>query len=194
VAYFGGGAEVAYFAQTAEVYRLLGRPATPILHRAGFTFVERRAGRALERYGLHVTDFFGGLDAVVERVVDEHLGADTAREFERAESNVNRSLDELHEHLRTFDPTLADALNAGRRKILYQLEGLRTRFRRARMQRDRAAMRQLERAAASVFPEKALQERRLNVASLHARHGRYFLDWAYSAIDLSSVEHRIVYL
>ena len=62
------------------------------------------------------------------------------------------------------------------------------------MQRDRAAMRQLERAAATLYPEKSLQERHLNVASFHARHGRYFLDWAYSAIDLGSVDHRIVYL
>ena len=30
IAYYGGAAEIAYFAQTAEVYRLLGRPATPI--------------------------------------------------------------------------------------------------------------------------------------------------------------------
>ena len=194
VAYFGGAAEVAYFAQTAEVYRLLERPPTTILHRASFTFVERRTGRALERYGLRPTDFFGGLDPVVARVVDEHLGADTARAFDRAESNVHQSLDELREHLRGFDPTLADALSTGRRKIQHQLDGLRTRFRRAQMQRDRAAMRQLERAAATLYPEKSLQERHLNVASFHARHGRYFLDWAYSAIDLGSVDHRIVYL
>ncbi|HEV2763550.1 MAG TPA: bacillithiol biosynthesis cysteine-adding enzyme BshC [Pyrinomonadaceae bacterium] len=194
VAYFGGAAEVAYFAQTAEVYRLLSRPATTILHRASFTFVERRTGRALERYQLHLTDFFEGLDAVVARVVDEHLGADTARAFGDAEANIQRSLDGLQEHLRGFDPTLADALTTGRRKIQHQLDGLRTRFRRAQMQRDRAAMRQLERAAATLYPEESLQERHLNFASFHARHGRYFLDWAYSAIDLGSVDHRIVYL
>ncbi|MFN2416802.1 MAG: bacillithiol biosynthesis cysteine-adding enzyme BshC, partial [Pyrinomonadaceae bacterium] len=62
IAYFGGAAEVAYFAQTAESYRILGRPATPILHRASLTVVERRTGRTLERYGLRLEDFFGGLD------------------------------------------------------------------------------------------------------------------------------------
>jgi bacillithiol synthase len=96
--------------------------------------------------------------------------------------------------LRDFDPTLADALNGGRRKIEYQLEGLRTRFHRAQMQRDRTTLRQLERAATALYPEKSLQERHLNITSLVARHGRYFVEWIHDAIDLGSVEHQIVYL
>ncbi|HLL72041.1 MAG TPA: bacillithiol biosynthesis cysteine-adding enzyme BshC [Pyrinomonadaceae bacterium] len=194
IAYFGGAAEIAYFAQTAEVYRLLARPATPILHRASLTLVERRTGRTLERYGLHLADFFAGLDAVIARVVEEHLGAEQAQAFTRAEQSVNSALSELGANLRRFDPTLADALTHGTQKIEHQLAGLRTRFHRAQMARDRAAHRQLERAYASLYPEKTLQERHLNITSLIARHGRYCLDWIYDAIDLGSVEHQIVYL
>ncbi|MFN2595725.1 MAG: bacillithiol biosynthesis cysteine-adding enzyme BshC, partial [Pyrinomonadaceae bacterium] len=58
IAYYGGAAEIAYFAQTAEVYRVLSRPATPILHRASLTLIERRTGRTLERYDLRLADFF----------------------------------------------------------------------------------------------------------------------------------------
>jgi uncharacterized protein YllA (UPF0747 family) len=194
IAYFGGAAEIAYFAQSSEVYRLLERPATPVIHRASLTFVERRNARTLERYGLKLTDFFQGLDAVVARVVEQHLGAETARTLDRSEVKIKESLDELHEHLRGFDPTLADGLETGRRKIQHQLDGLRTRFHRAQMARDRAALRQLERAAASLYPENSLQERRLNITSLIARHGRYVIGWIYDAIDLGSTDHRIVYL
>ena len=194
VAYFGGAAEIAYFAQTAEVYRVLARPATPILHRASLTVVERRTGRTLERYGLSLPDFFGGLDHVIARVVEEHLGAEQARSFDRAEEIVHRALVELRENLRRFDPTLADALTGGMHKIEHHLSGLRARFHRAQMARDRAAHRQLERAYAALYPEKALQERHLNITSLLARHGRYCLDWIYDAIDLGTVDHQIVYL
>ena len=194
IAYFGGAAEIAYFAQTGEVYRLLGRPATPILHRASLTFVERRTGRTLERYNLQLADFFNGLDAVIARVVEEHLGAEQAQAFDRAEGSIEGALAELGANLRRFDPTLADALAHGTQKIEHQLAGLRTRFHRAQMARDRAAHRQLERAYAALYPEKALQERHLNITSLFARHGRYCLDWIYDAIDLGSVEHQIVYL
>jgi bacillithiol biosynthesis cysteine-adding enzyme BshC len=194
IVYFGGAAEIAYFAQTAESYRVLSRPATPILHRASLTIVERRTGRTLERYGLRLEDFFGGLDPVIARVVEGHLGADVARALDAADTRVHTALDELQATLAGFDPTLADALVGGRRKIAHQLEGLRARFHRAQMSRDRAVLRQLERAATALYPEKALQERHLNIASLLARHGLYALDWIYDAIDLGSVEHQIVYL
>jgi bacillithiol biosynthesis cysteine-adding enzyme BshC len=194
VAYFGGAAEIAYFAQTAEVYRVLDRPTTPILHRASMTIVERRTWRTLERYDLSLSDLFEGLDAVLARVVEEHLGAETAQRFDHAEASVNRELDALHEQLRSVDPTLSDALETGRRKINYQLEGLRTRFHRAQMSRDRAAHRQLERAFAGLYPEKTLQERHINITSLLARHGSYVINWIYDAINLGSSDHQIVYL
>jgi bacillithiol biosynthesis cysteine-adding enzyme BshC len=194
VAYYGGAAEIAYFAQTAEVYRVLARPATPILHRASLTLIERRTGRALERYDLSLADFFDGLDAVIARVVERHLGVEQARAFDHAGEKIDSALSELGETLRAFDPTLADALSHGSEKITHQLTGLRSRFHRAQMARDRAANRQLERAAALLYPEKSLQERHLNITSLLARHGLYCLDWIFSAIDIGSVDHQIVYL
>ena len=96
--------------------------------------------------------------------------------------------------LRDFDPTLADALTSGRRKIEYQLEGLRARFHRAQMSRDRSALRQIERAATALYPDKSLQERHLNVTSLLARHGPFVIEWLHDAIDLGTNEHQILYL
>ena len=194
VAYFGGAAEIAYFAQTAEVYRLLERPVTPILPRASMTIVESRTGNALERYDLELSDLFTGLENVLARVVEEHLGAETGQAFEHAEKTVNSELDQLRERLQQIDPTLANALETGRRKINYQLHGLRTRFHRAQLNRDDATSRQIERAFACLYPDKTLQERRLNITSLIARHGRYVVDWIYDAINLGSSDHQVVYL
>ncbi|HLM55319.1 MAG TPA: bacillithiol biosynthesis cysteine-adding enzyme BshC [Pyrinomonadaceae bacterium] len=194
VAYFGGAAEVAYFAQTAESYRVLGRPVTPIFHRASLTFVERRTGRTLERYQLRPEDFFQGLEPVIARVVEEHLGRDVAGALTETDEAIGGALDALRAKLSGFDPTLADALSNGRRKIEHQLEGLRTRFHRAQMARDEAILRQLERASVALHPEKSLQERHLGVASFLARHGRYFLDWAFSAIEPGTTDHLVVYL
>ena len=194
VVYFGGAAEVAYFAQTSEVYRLLERPTTPILHRASLTFVEPRTARTLRRYQLKLSDFFEGEETVMARVVERFLGAETAQSFDRTEAAVSSALAELHGHLQDFDPTLDAALANSERKIKYHLGRLRSRFHRAQLARNRAALRQLERAFASLYPEKALQERHLNITSLVARHGLYITDWIYNAIDISSSEHQIVYL
>jgi bacillithiol biosynthesis cysteine-adding enzyme BshC len=194
IAYYGGAAEIAYFAQTSEVYRLLDRPVTPILHRASVTLVERHTWRTLERYGVTLKDFFGGYDQVVAAIVSRHLGKDTSAAFDHTTETFNAELDTLQEKLRQVDPTLADALDKGRRKINYQIDGLRTRFQRAQISRDEALQRQLERAFDLLYPEKNLQERRLNMTSLLARHGRYVIDWIFDAIELGSNEHEIVYL
>lgn len=194
IAYYGGAAEIAYFAQTAEVYRLLERPATPILLRSGLTMIERHTGRVLERYGLTLVDFFDGLEPVITRVVEEHLGAGTAKRFAATEESVNHELDRLRDELKTIDPTLASALDTGRKKIQYQLDGLRTRFVRAQMARDEAAHRQLQRAFDQLYPNKNLQERHINVTSLLSRHGTYVIEWIFNAINIGSNEHQIVYL
>jgi bacillithiol biosynthesis cysteine-adding enzyme BshC len=194
IAYYGGAAEIAYFAQTAEVYRVLERPATPILPRSSLTMIERHAGRVLERYGLSLADFFEGHESVIKRVVEEHLGADTAKLFANAEENVNHELDRLRQDLEAIDPTLASALETGRKKINYQLDGLRTRFVRAQMTRDEAAHRQLQRVFDQLYPNKDLQERHINITSLLARHGTYVIEWIFNAINIGSVEHQIVKL
>jgi bacillithiol biosynthesis cysteine-adding enzyme BshC len=194
LAYYGGAAEIAYFAQTAEVYRVLERPATPILPRSSLTMIERHTGRVMEKYGLRLTDFFEGLEPVMKRVVEEHLSADTAKLFASTEHNINHELDRLRRELESVDPTLASALDTGRKKISYQLDGLRTRFVRAQMNRDEAAHRQLQRAFDQLYPNKDLQERHINITSLLARHGTYVIEWIYNAINLGSTEHQIVYL
>jgi len=82
----------------------------------------------------------------------------------------------------------------GRRKINYQLEGLRTRFHRAQMTRDEAAHRQLQRAFDQLYPNKRC--RNATSTSHHCWHGMVvtFVDWIYNAINIGSNEHQVVYL
>ncbi|HKV33780.1 MAG TPA: bacillithiol biosynthesis BshC, partial [Pyrinomonadaceae bacterium] len=166
----------------------------PILPRSSLTMIERHTGRVLERYELTLADFFEGLEPVITRVVEEHLGAGTAKRFANTEESINSELDRLRDELKSVDPTLASALDTGRKKIQYQLDGLRTRFVRAQMARDEAAHRQLQRAADQLYPNKDLQERHINITSLLSRHGTYVIEWIFNAINLGSNDHQIVKL
>ena len=194
IAYYGGSAEIAYFAQTSEVYRILDRPATPILARASLTCVEKHTWRSLDRYNVKLQDFFAGPDHVMASVVTRYLGKETSAAFERTTETFKRELDDLQNQLRQADPTLADALDKGRRKINYQIEGLHSRFNRSEVARDEAVKRQLEHAFDLLYPKKALQERHINITSFVARHGLYFVDWIFDAIELESKDHSVVYL
>ncbi len=66
LAYTGGSAEVAYFAQVAVVYeKLLGR-VTPIIPRFSATVAEAKPKGLLERYGLRLPDLFHGPETLRE--------------------------------------------------------------------------------------------------------------------------------
>lgn len=194
VCYFGGAAEVAYFAQSAEVYRILERPTTTILHRQSFTITESKHAGTLEKYGLELKDLFAGSEAVSAKIVEKYLNPATADFFVRAEANINEELNRLSESLMDFDPTLAENLENRRRKIVYHVESLRRKFHAAQMEREEIAARRLKNAFNALLPNKQLQERSVNVVTFVNLYGLYFIDWIYEAIKLDEKEHRIIYL
>lgn len=194
VCYFGGAAEVAYFAQSSEVYRILKRPVTTIFHRQSFTIIEPKHAKTLKRYDLSLKDLFKGVEAILPQIVEKYLDTETARAFVEAEEKINAELNFLQQSLMIFDPTLAENLTNRRRKIVYHLENLRGKFHRARMRRDKVVARRIETALNAIVPNKHLQERSINVASFVNLYGLNLIDWIYDAIDLDDKQHRIIYL
>ncbi|HEY0457649.1 MAG TPA: bacillithiol biosynthesis cysteine-adding enzyme BshC [Pyrinomonadaceae bacterium] len=192
--YFGGGAEIAYFAQNSTVYEVLQRPATPILHRQSFTVIEARHRRTLRKYDLSFTDLFDGFESILPGIVEKYLTPETARVFAEAEEIINTQLNRLDQTLALSEPGLAENLARRRRKILYHIGALRTKFHYAQIRRDATVNRRIETALAALLPHKALQERTLNVLTFLNAHGLYFIDWIYAAIDLDDKAHRIIYL
>lgn len=194
VTYFGGAAEIAYFAQSAEVYRILNRPVTPILHRASFTLVEPKHAKTLDRYGLELKDLFGGVENLLPHLVEKYLNRETAEIFSEVEEKINAELNLLERNLAETEPTLADNLARRRRKIIYHINALKNKFHHAEMRKDAVLERRIETAVTSLAPHKHLQERTLNVASFLNGYGLNLIDWIYAAIDLDDREHRILYL
>jgi len=194
ICYFGGGAEIAYFAQNSVIYEVLGRPATPILHRQSFTVVEAKHARTLRKYDLEFTDLFSGFESVLPQIVEKYLNRETSGVFAEVEELISTQLNRLERTLSSGEPTLAENLATRRRKILYHIGALRTKFHHAQIRKDETIQRQIESAFTALLPQNALQERTLNVLTFLNAHGLYFIDWIYEAIDLDDKAHRIIYL
>lgn len=194
VCYFGGAAEIAYFAQSAEVYRILQRPVTTIFHRQSFTIVERKHAKTLAKYDLQLKDLFAGAQNILPAIVEKHLNREMGELFADVEEKINAELNRLDRSLTAFEPTLAANLVTRRRKIIYHVANLRNKFHQAQMRKDAVVMRRLETAFSALLPNKNLQERSLNITSLINSHGVFLLDWIYAAIDLDDKKHRIIYL
>ncbi len=194
VAYIGGPAEIAYFAQLRPVYTVLGRVEPVVLPRASLTLIEKRHAKLLSKYGLHFTDLFAGLHEVMVKVVEHGVDANTAAAFEETEKVFTEQLEKLRALLTSVDPTLAEALKGGREKILYQLSNLRTRFVHNRTKRDETTRQQIERAFTLLYPNKNLQEREINAAYFLARYGYELIDRLYEEVEVGFSHHKLVYL
>ncbi len=194
LAYIGGPAEIAYFAQIRSAYKVLGRLEPLILPRASMTLAERRIVKTLDKHELEFKDLFPGQDAVMERVFSKGLYNATDGVFEESERVIGDQLDKLVASLSAVEPTLADALKGGREKIRYQLTNLRTRFVHNRAKHDETTNQQIERLFAVLFPNRNLQEREINVTYFLTRYGYGLIERLLEEIDLDSPDHKLVSL
>ncbi len=193
ICYFGGGAEIAYFAQNSEVYRSLERPVTPVLHRQSFTIVERKHARTLEKYGLEFSDLFRGEAELIPAIVDGFIDPATSKLFADSEEKINTELNRLDQALSAIDVTLAENLATRRRKIIYHIAALRKKYQFRRVEIDEIIDRRVRDAFVALLPNGHLQERTLNVVSFLDRFGPSFIDIVYDSIDLDDSGHRVIY-
>jgi bacillithiol biosynthesis cysteine-adding enzyme BshC len=192
LAYIGGPAEIAYFAQLRPNYGLLNRVDPVALPRASFTLIEKRHAKTMSKYGIKFTDLFAGFEEVMKMVVEHGLDQNTATVFDETEKVFDDQLDKLNASLTAVDSTLADALKGGREKILYQLHNLRTRFVHNRGKRDETTRQQIERLFAALYPNKNLQEREINVFYFLARYGYELIDRIYDEVEVGLRDHKLV--
>lgn len=194
VAYIGGPAEIAYFAQLGAVYETMGRPRPCVLPRASLTIVEGRHQKSMRKHALRLADFFDGLHPAVTKVVEQGIDRETARAFSETERVFTDQLEKLEQALRKSDTTLAASLKRARQKVTYQIEHLRTRFVHASAHREETTYRQVERAYTTLFPNKNLQERELNLYYFLSRYGRGLLNDLYDAVEIGFSNHKLVHI
>ena len=91
-----------------------------------------------------------------------------------------------------MDATLDGALDNSRQKVLHQVEALRTKFVNAEARRNETLERHVDSVTNSLFPEKKLQERVINITSFLVRYGLGFIRRLETVLDLDSREHQII--
>ncbi len=194
LAYTGGAAEAAYFAQAGAVYEaLLGR-VTPIVPRFSATVVEPKMQRLLDRHGITVPDVFSGPDALRRQLAERGLPEDLQAAFDAAKKSLDSHLSNVKEKLVKLDRTLVDAAETARSKIEYQLERLHAQAARAEAQKSELVTRHSETLSQALYPDKNLQERGVGGIYFLARYGREFLHQLHDAIQPDCHNHQVLEL
>ncbi len=194
LAYTGGPAEVAYFAQAAVVYEeLLGR-ITPVLPRFSATLVESRSARLLKKYSITMKDVFPGEEHARELLAARSLPSDLQSSFDRAGGALDNSLEGIRAELQKLDSTLIGAQERAGSKMRYQLTRLRTRAARAELRRHEEIGRHAHQLSNAFYPNKNLQEREIAGIYFLSRYGLGLLHDLYGAMQTECTDHQVVYL
>ena len=194
LAYFGGPAEIAYFAQVGVVYeKLLGR-ITPVLARLSATLIELRIERLLEKYGVEVSDLFHGETELRDHIAARSLPAQLKDDFSKGKLAAEEAMHRISESLARLDPTLVRASNRAASKMLYQVNRLERRAAAAELRRNEIIGRHAAQIENSLYPRKTLQEREISGIYFYAKYGPPLISRLVELAHAPCPEHKILRL
>jgi bacillithiol biosynthesis cysteine-adding enzyme BshC len=191
-AYVGGPAELAYLAQAEVIYRkVLGRMPVP-LNRAGFTLIDERSRKLMERYKLTLADFFQGEQALRERMSMTLIPPRLGGTIESTKAETLHALERLTAGLEAFDPNLAKLTRKSREKIKYQLSKIEKKTAREILGRETTASAHVRYLYGLIYPHRHLQERLYSILPFLAKHGFDLIDTIYENVRLECPDHQLL--
>ena len=191
IAYVGGPGELAYLAQSEVLYmHLLGRMPVAV-SRSGFTIVDARSAKLLERFKLSLPQVFTNETALKERIASSLVPRPVEKTLESALEEITRQVDRARAELLAFDPTLAAALDKSRSKIVYQMEKMRQNTAREALRRDDRAEADAMHLASAFYPHRHPQERFYSILPFLAQYGFDLIDRLHDAVELDCPDHQI---
>ncbi len=194
LAYFGGPAEIAYFAQVGVVYqKLLGR-ITAVLSRLSATLIEHRIERLLEKYQVEVAELFHGECELRDCIAARSLPAQLKEDFLKGKLAAQESMQRISESLARLDPTLVRAAARASNKMLYQVNRLERRAAAAELRRNEVIARHAAQIENSLYPRKTLQERKISGVYFYAKYGPGLIDQLIDLAQGPCPEHKILRL
>jgi len=194
LAYIGGPAEIAYFAQAAVMYEnLLGR-VTPILSRLSATLIEPRIERLLTKYQVELPELFHGECQLRDCIAARALPAGLRQSFDDARYGIEQSMRQVSESLTKLDPTLVEAANRATSKMRYQVRRLEKRAAQAEVRRNELLTRHAAQIENALYPHKGLQERQIAGIYYYAKYGPALIEKLIALAQARCLEHKVLVL
>jgi bacillithiol biosynthesis cysteine-adding enzyme BshC len=194
LAYTGGAAEAAYFAQAGAVYEKLLGKITPVVPRFSATLVEPKIQRLLQKHGLAEVDVLQEPNVLLQRLAAHNLPQDLQDAFNVATQSVENNVAAIREKLTKLDPTLAEAAQTAESKMQYQLERLKAQAAKAELRQADVIGRHAETLSQALYPNKGLQERTVAGVYFVARYGTELLRQVHDAIQPDCCDHQVLEL
>jgi len=192
LAYIGGPAEIAYFAQVRVVYEKLLARVTPILPRMSATLLEPKIEKLLNKYELNLEDLFHGETQLRQELAKHSLPQELKLDFEYGIRTLDEAMQRISESLHKLDQTLVGAAKNATSKMRYQVGRLEKRAAQAELRKQQVLARHAAMIENALFPHKTLQEREIAGVYFLVRYGAGLIDQLIEAAGARCPEHKIL--
>jgi bacillithiol biosynthesis cysteine-adding enzyme BshC len=194
VAYIGGPAEIAYFAQMKGVYESFGLYMPIIYPRKSLTVVEKNIGNLLRNYNLKIQDIWQNGGRIVRELSEEQIPESIDRFLNSVASHNEQAFASIKQEMSVFEPTLEKSAELTLHKMNHQLKLLEKKILKASKKLHDRVTRQLSKMKNSLYPSNRLQERVLNITPFLIKYSYAFIDKLCQSIKLDDYDHQIVEL
>jgi bacillithiol synthase len=193
IAYVGGPGEVSYLAQLKGVYEAHHLPMPIVVPRAGFTLMEPRLARYLDKLGLTARDFISEQSVALAEVQRRLVPAQITDHLQQIRQCLASHWPDLAAAITALDPTLQTPVQKTENQIISGLEQLEAKVLRSMKQKESVITDQVQAIQNCFLPANELQERKLNLLPFLAKYPG-LINTLYEAIQPMHPAHHVISL
>ena len=193
-AYVGGPAEIAYFAQSAVLYREILRRITPVLPRLSATLIEPAIATVMEKDEVQLPDAMTTAAELAQRLGARAMPIPLKRKLAAVGNALETELDALTEYLRGIDGSLGTTAETSGSKMRYQMDRLRRMAATYELQKEASLSKHAAAITLNIFPDDHPQERLLAGVWFLARYGEGLIDRLVEVANNQCPGHVVVRL
>jgi bacillithiol biosynthesis cysteine-adding enzyme BshC len=189
-----GPSEIAYLAQINPIFALFGLAGPYYMARPSVTFLEKRFEKLMAEYEIAFEELTGDIEQVINRVLTGSFPKNLESKFKWLQHDVEHRFGEFIEESLAFDPALRQFGIQMYNKIDFTLKQFEGKVFASHKRKSKETCDRLYRLQHALYPNRALQERILNVTYFLSRYGFGFVSFMYDQIDSEQMAHQIVHL
>lgn len=189
--FVGGPAEVAYFAQNAPLYDLLGVAPARVALRGHLLVAPERFLTVMRTEKIAPGELFDGADAIVNRRQNDKV-EELNRKIDSAERELGEKLEEIERFIETDDRTIARSAARSRRRVMHHLTRLRTRGAAALARRDRERYQAITRLLDTLAPARVPQDRTVGWVTFWLQRGVSLIERVVDEVEPDTDRWKVV--
>ena len=188
----GGPAEIAYLAQLNPLFDLFDLPAPAHKARPSMTILETRIKGHMDEMEIAYKDLCGDIEQVINRVLSRTFPENLEHDLNQLRESIAEQYHRFADEALVFDPGLKEFSKHKFGKIDFALKEFEAKVWSAHKKKSKDTRNRIYRIGASLYPDRTMQERVLNISYFVSRYGTGVIKYIYDHLDSEQTSHQML--